>query len=97
MSKSLAADSLWCAQGGMWLRGLTLKGLLLPPRWVPESARWLLTQGRVEEAHRYLLRCARLNGRPEGEDGLSQEVRVNLRVSVCVAYVKGHSVCRKSS
>ncbi|EPY76689.1 solute carrier family 22 member 7 isoform X2 [Camelus dromedarius] len=41
--------------------------------WVPESARWLLTQGRVEEAHRYLLRCARLNGRPEGEDGLSQE------------------------
>ncbi|XP_065740625.1 solute carrier family 22 member 7 isoform X1 [Phocoena phocoena] len=41
--------------------------------WVPESARWLLTQGRVEEAHRYLLRCARLNGRPLGEDGLSQE------------------------
>ncbi|XP_027953335.1 solute carrier family 22 member 7 isoform X1 [Eumetopias jubatus] len=41
--------------------------------WVPESARWLLTQGRVEEAHRYLLRCARLNGRPIGEDGLTQE------------------------
>ncbi|XP_049621457.1 solute carrier family 22 member 7 isoform X1 [Suncus etruscus] len=41
--------------------------------WVPESARWLLTQGRVEEAHRYLLRCARLNGRPVGEDGLSRE------------------------
>ncbi|XP_059557590.1 solute carrier family 22 member 7 isoform X2 [Myotis daubentonii] len=34
--------------------------------WVPESARWLLTQGRVEEAHRYLLCCARLNGRPVG-------------------------------
>ncbi|KAK2113750.1 hypothetical protein P7K49_008016 [Saguinus oedipus] len=41
--------------------------------WVPESARWLLTQGRVEEAHRYLLHCARLNGRPVGEDSLSQE------------------------
>ncbi|XP_034846355.1 solute carrier family 22 member 7 isoform X1 [Mirounga leonina] len=41
--------------------------------WVPESARWLLTQGRVEEAHRYLLRCARLNGRPMGEDSLSRE------------------------
>uniref|UniRef100_A0A8C3X3L0 Solute carrier family 22 member 7 n=1 Tax=Catagonus wagneri TaxID=51154 RepID=A0A8C3X3L0_9CETA len=41
--------------------------------WVPESARWLLTQGRVEDAHRYLLRCAKLNGRPVGEDGLSQE------------------------
>ncbi|XP_022359427.1 solute carrier family 22 member 7 isoform X2 [Enhydra lutris kenyoni] len=41
--------------------------------WVPESARWLLTQGRVEEAHRYLLRCARLNGQLVGEDGLSRE------------------------
>ncbi|XP_057349825.1 solute carrier family 22 member 7 isoform X2 [Manis pentadactyla] len=41
--------------------------------WVPESARWLLTQGRVEEAHKYLLRCARLNGRPAGEDSLSWE------------------------
>ncbi|XP_008514012.1 solute carrier family 22 member 7 isoform X2 [Equus przewalskii] len=41
--------------------------------WVPESARWLLTQGRVAEAHMYLVRCARLNGRPLSEDGLSQE------------------------
>ncbi|XP_055468964.1 solute carrier family 22 member 7 [Psammomys obesus] len=41
--------------------------------WVPESARWLLTQGRVEEAKTYLFRCARLNGKPIGEDRLSQE------------------------
>ncbi|XP_069879445.1 solute carrier family 22 member 7 isoform X1 [Dipodomys merriami] len=41
--------------------------------WVPESARWLLTQGRVEEARGYLLRCARLNGQSVGEDELSQE------------------------
>lgn len=55
-----------------------MKGLLLFPRWVPESARWLLTQGHVEEARRYLLRCARLNGRPVDEDSLSLEVRVNV-------------------
>ncbi|XP_020012821.2 solute carrier family 22 member 7 isoform X1 [Castor canadensis] len=41
--------------------------------WVPESARWLLTQGRVKEAQMYLFRCARLNGRPLGENSLSQE------------------------
>nr|XP_045013477.1 solute carrier family 22 member 7 isoform X2 [Jaculus jaculus] len=41
--------------------------------WVPESARWLLTQGRVAEAQRYLLRCARINGRHMGQDSLSEE------------------------
>lgn len=55
-----------------------LKSLLLSPRWVPESARWLLTQGQVEEARRYLLHCARVNRRPVGEDSLSLEVRMNM-------------------
>ncbi|XP_040838916.1 solute carrier family 22 member 7 [Ochotona curzoniae] len=41
--------------------------------WVPESARWLLTQGRVDEAQMYLLRCARLNRRLVREDSLSRE------------------------
>ncbi|XP_036173819.1 solute carrier family 22 member 7 isoform X4 [Myotis myotis] len=53
-----------------WTGGVMLLALV---GWVPESARWLLTQGRVEEAHRYLLCCARLNGRPVGEDSLSLE------------------------
>ncbi|XP_057704777.1 solute carrier family 22 member 7-like [Corythoichthys intestinalis] len=33
--------------------------------WVPESARWLLTNGDAEKAKFYLDRCARLNNRPK--------------------------------
>ncbi|NWR61054.1 S22A7 protein, partial [Bucorvus abyssinicus] len=33
--------------------------------WVPESARWLIATGKVKQAHRLLLRCARMNGRKD--------------------------------
>ncbi|XP_078503409.1 solute carrier family 22 member 7-like [Lissotriton helveticus] len=33
--------------------------------WVPESARWLLTQQRADDAHRYLSKCAIMNGRTD--------------------------------
>ncbi|XP_036625269.1 solute carrier family 22 member 7 isoform X3 [Trichosurus vulpecula] len=41
--------------------------------WVPESARWLMTQGRIKEAQSYLFRCAALNGRPQAREKLSIE------------------------
>ncbi|XP_053192353.1 solute carrier family 22 member 7a [Scomber japonicus] len=31
--------------------------------WLPESARWLLANGRVEEARKFLVQCAKMNGR----------------------------------
>ncbi|XP_035035385.1 solute carrier family 22 member 7a [Hippoglossus stenolepis] len=31
--------------------------------WLPESARWLLANGRVEEAQKYLVQCATMNGK----------------------------------
>ncbi|XP_008103110.1 solute carrier family 22 member 7 [Anolis carolinensis] len=33
--------------------------------WLSESARWLLTKGRLEQAHKELQRCAKMNGRKE--------------------------------
>ncbi|NXO50332.1 S22A7 protein, partial [Aramus guarauna] len=41
--------------------------------WVPESARWLIANGKVKQAHRHLLRCARMNGRKDF--AVSLEVR----------------------
>uniref|UniRef100_A0A8C5NNZ4 Solute carrier family 22 member 7 n=1 Tax=Junco hyemalis TaxID=40217 RepID=A0A8C5NNZ4_JUNHY len=41
--------------------------------WVPESARWLIAKGKVKQAHRHLLRCARMNGRKDF--AVSPEVR----------------------
>ncbi|XP_051939437.1 solute carrier family 22 member 7-like isoform X1 [Hippocampus zosterae] len=31
-------------------------------RWMPESARWLIANGKMEEAHMYLVKCAKMNG-----------------------------------
>ncbi|XP_036409372.1 solute carrier family 22 member 7a [Megalops cyprinoides] len=31
--------------------------------WIPESARWLLANGKVEKAQTYLARCAKMNGK----------------------------------
>lgn len=41
-------------------------------RYVPESARWLLTQGRKEEAIEQLQRAARVNKRSLPTDALDK-------------------------
>uniref|UniRef100_A0A669P0B9 Solute carrier family 22 member 7 n=1 Tax=Phasianus colchicus TaxID=9054 RepID=A0A669P0B9_PHACC len=41
--------------------------------WVPESARWLIANGKVKQAHKHLLRCARMNGRKDFTDTSSAE------------------------
>ncbi|CAL8294827.1 unnamed protein product [Lota lota] len=47
--------------------------VLLAVHWLlPESARWLSTQGRVKEARKEVLRAARVNGRTISEAVLSQ-------------------------
>ncbi|KAF1395285.1 hypothetical protein PFLUV_G00009960 [Perca fluviatilis] len=32
-------------------------------RWLPESARWLLANGKADAAHHYIMQCAKMNNR----------------------------------
>lgn len=45
-------------------------------RWLPESARWLLAKGRVEEAKKCLVQCAKMNGKNEHTSKLNNEVHL---------------------
>ncbi|XP_075948105.1 solute carrier family 22 member 7-like [Anarhichas minor] len=36
---------------------------ILTWRWIPESARWLLANGKTDAAHHYLMQCAKMNNR----------------------------------
>ncbi|KAJ1147825.1 hypothetical protein NDU88_000679 [Pleurodeles waltl] len=42
--------------------------------WLPESARWLLTKGKVKEAHTLLARCSSVNGQAHLSPRVSIEV-----------------------
>ncbi|KAK0138876.1 Solute carrier family 22 member 7 [Merluccius polli] len=42
-------------------------------RWVPESARWLVANGKLEEAQKYLRRCAKMNQTQEFAQTLTTE------------------------
>lgn len=45
-------------------------------RWLPESARWLLANGKAEEAKKYLAQCAKVNGKNEYTSTLDSEVQL---------------------
>uniref|UniRef100_A0A7N6C2X7 Major facilitator superfamily (MFS) profile domain-containing protein n=1 Tax=Anabas testudineus TaxID=64144 RepID=A0A7N6C2X7_ANATE len=52
--------------------------------WLPESARWLVANGRVEEAKKYLVQCAEMNGR-------SDSSKLNTKVQLYRVAAKNHS------
>ncbi|XP_063331745.1 solute carrier family 22 member 7a [Pelmatolapia mariae] len=54
---------------------------IIPWWWLPESARWLLANGRVQEAKKYLIQCAKVNGKNEYISKLDSEVLVKVTVS----------------
>ncbi|KAJ1147821.1 hypothetical protein NDU88_000676 [Pleurodeles waltl] len=42
--------------------------------WLPESARWLLTKGKVKEAHTLLVRCSSMNSQAHLSSRINTEV-----------------------
>ncbi|KAM4594521.1 solute carrier family 22 member 7a [Fundulus diaphanus] len=49
--------------------------------WLPESARWLLANGRTEEANKYLVQCATMNRRNQCRTNLDTEVLRKVTLS----------------
>uniref|UniRef100_A0A3B5BJX5 Solute carrier family 22 member 7-like n=1 Tax=Stegastes partitus TaxID=144197 RepID=A0A3B5BJX5_9TELE len=44
-------------------------------RWMPESARWLIANGKLEQAQMYLKECAKMNGTEASTNTLKTEKR----------------------
>ncbi|XP_078497458.1 solute carrier family 22 member 7-like [Lissotriton helveticus] len=42
--------------------------------WIPESVRWLLTKGKVKEAHALLVQCSSMNGQAHLSSNINTEV-----------------------
>ncbi|XP_072546097.1 solute carrier family 22 member 7-like [Salminus brasiliensis] len=60
-----------------WLTILATSPLIIAIitwRWVPESARWLIANGKIEKAHFYLERCAIMNKTKGATSSLKPEV-----------------------
>ncbi|XP_068178779.1 solute carrier family 22 member 7-like [Antennarius striatus] len=59
-----------------WLTvSVTLPLIVVLPmcRWLPESARWLIANGKHEQAHTYLKRCAKMNQAEDFIDTIKTE------------------------
>ncbi|XP_076142221.1 solute carrier family 22 member 7-like isoform X1 [Alosa pseudoharengus] len=60
----MLAGVAWLVNDWRWLIIAVTSPLLLSVVlwwWLPESARWLITRGKAEQAHVYLQRCAEMN------------------------------------
>ncbi|XP_029382084.1 solute carrier family 22 member 7a [Echeneis naucrates] len=49
--------------------------------WLPESARWLLANGKVEEARKYLMECSKMNRKDGATSHLDMEVLGKVMLS----------------
>uniref|UniRef100_A0A8C0XGK3 Major facilitator superfamily (MFS) profile domain-containing protein n=1 Tax=Castor canadensis TaxID=51338 RepID=A0A8C0XGK3_CASCN len=58
--------------------------------WLPESARWLIITGKVDQALRELKKVAKINGHKEAKKTLTTEVRLCSHMEEEMASAKAH-------
>ncbi|KAJ8361582.1 hypothetical protein SKAU_G00181070 [Synaphobranchus kaupii] len=46
--------------------------------WLPESARWLIANGKMEKAHMYLMKCAAFNNKMESASKIKPQTLSNV-------------------
>ncbi|XP_015217889.2 solute carrier family 22 member 7-like [Lepisosteus oculatus] len=49
--------------------------------WIPESARWLLANGKAEQAHKYLSQCAKMNGKEGSSSMMNTEALSKVTIA----------------
>ncbi|KAM6972467.1 solute carrier family 22 member 7-like [Aplochiton taeniatus] len=76
----LLAGTAYFVNDWRWLIIAVTSPLLLSIiawRWLPESARWLIVNGKPETAHTYLMRCAKMNNRSNRMTDMSPATLLN--------------------
>ncbi|XP_048363355.1 solute carrier family 22 member 7-like [Sphaerodactylus townsendi] len=57
--------------------------------WLSESARWLLTKGKLKQAHKQLQLCAKMNGRKDFGAKINLEILSKTAAAVAAAETSG--------
>lgn len=55
-------------------------------RWLPESARWLLANGKADAAHHYIMKCAEVNNRTKCLETVTPQVFISV---ICISGTVG--------
>lgn len=71
---SFRVTNSWILLQTLKLRLKLATYILSCARWLPESARWLLANGKGDEACQYIMKCAKMNNREKKVENLTSEV-----------------------